>query len=189
MTLANEVIQLSEKFLNLFKVEAKQKHVDAVWDILQKSYKPIGGIKGGGFSSKEDMIARIPFWKLGKKDGKIRAVVMYKDKAGRKRVAAGTDGTKEGSQLLKAIVIEDLKQQRSYSETSGPLLKFIKRALSPAEFEKYTIPFEQVQKIKAGSGDEIKYDSDIDDGRHYKRKVGGEWIGKVMLGTSGRDIK
>jgi hypothetical protein len=52
---------LQERFLNYFERDAQKKNevVDEVWNILQVSYKPIGGIKGKGFQSKEDMMKNI----------------------------------------------------------------------------------------------------------------------------------
>lgn len=89
---------LTEKFINLIgekDIEKKREYADRVWDILQRSYAKIGGIKGSGFKSKEDMIKNIPFWKIMKSNGKVIAVKLYKDKNGRKSVAGGTDGSKE----------------------------------------------------------------------------------------------
>ena len=42
----------------------REKYAPAVWDLIQQSYAKIGGIKGKGFSSPDDMIMSIPFWKL-----------------------------------------------------------------------------------------------------------------------------
>ena len=39
--------------------QEKEKYVDEVWDMLQTAYSSIGGIKGSGFESKEDMIKKI----------------------------------------------------------------------------------------------------------------------------------
>lgn len=92
---------INEAFINVFSSEDKRKYVDDVWDIIQSTYSRLGGIKGSGFSSKEDMIASIPMWKLVRKNGKIIAVQLYKDTNGRKFVAAGTDNSPEGKEELK----------------------------------------------------------------------------------------
>lgn len=165
---------LNEAYINLFTPEEKREYVDEVWDILQKSYAYAGGIKGNGFRSKEDMIQNIPFWKLLKRDGKIKSVRMYKDKDGRKAVAAGTDMTKEGIKGYKEISREDLK--RAYVEVSDKALEAIKRMLGD-DFMKYAIPVSIVKKKL--SDDEIipidKY--------YYKREIGGHMITKIMLGN------
>lgn len=46
----------SWQMLDADSVELKRKYVDQVWDIIQIAYKKIGGPKGTGFRSKEDMI-------------------------------------------------------------------------------------------------------------------------------------
>lgn len=53
---------LTEKFHNLFSAEQKEQYADQVWDILNQSYKPIGGLRG--IESKEDMIQSVPMWKV-----------------------------------------------------------------------------------------------------------------------------
>ena len=100
----DDLEELQEGFTNLLPHhgELKRKHVDAVWDMLQHSYAKIGGIHGSGFSSKEDMIAKIPMWKIGKTGGRVNSVVLYKDKEGRKSVAAGTDGSVTPSGTVNA---------------------------------------------------------------------------------------
>ena len=85
---------LSERFINLIgDDERKEDYRDQVWNLLQTSYKPIGGIKGTGFKSPDDMVKNIPFWKMAVKDGKVEAVIMYRDKGGRKSVAMGSTGS------------------------------------------------------------------------------------------------
>lgn len=80
--------ELNERFINALPNDddIKQKFADQVWDVLQYSYRELGGLKGSGFNSKEDMIKNIPFWKMVTKNGVVHAVVMYKDRGGRKSV-------------------------------------------------------------------------------------------------------
>jgi hypothetical protein len=93
---------LVEKYINLLSndTDLKQRYKDDVYALLQDAYASIGGVKGSGFSSPEDMVRSIPFWKLGFVDGRLVAVVMYKFVDGeRKLVAIGgthdTDGKKD----------------------------------------------------------------------------------------------
>jgi hypothetical protein len=49
---------ISERYVNAVGMDdrvqsIKQKYMDQVWDILQQSYAPIGGIKGKGFESQK----------------------------------------------------------------------------------------------------------------------------------------
>jgi hypothetical protein len=118
---------LTEGFKNLFNESEKEKYADEVWEILQRSYESIGGIKGSGFANKEDMINNIPLWKISTVDKKIVAVVLYKDTNGRKFVALGTDSSIDGKRKIIEMMKEDLK--RSYGEVSksalGVLMKMV----------------------------------------------------------------
>jgi hypothetical protein len=99
---------LNEKYLNLFTntkdVISRNEYKDEVYELLQKAYKDIGGIKGNGFNSADDMVKNMPFWKIAKVKGKIVAIILYKDKNGRKAVAMATDGSRDGILKLKDIL-------------------------------------------------------------------------------------
>lgn len=94
---------INERFINMFvgDEQLKKRYQKQVWSLIQNSYKSIGGIKTSGFES-EDSILDIPFWKLAVKSGKVEALVMYKDKDGRKSVAVASTG----SQWAKSKVRE-----------------------------------------------------------------------------------
>lgn len=172
---------LVERYINLFTPDEKEPYADEVWDLLQKSYAYAGGIKGSGFKNKEDMIQNIPFWKLVKKDGKIVSVRMYKDKEGRKAVAAATDRSREGVESYRKIAKDDL--ERAYIEVSDKALESMKKMLGD-DFYKYAIPVEIVKKKLPD--DEIK----PIDKYFYQREIGGEWITKIMLGNpNAKEIK
>ena len=173
----SEYLQLDETFKNLFTVNEKEKYVDQVWDMLQTAYASLGGIKGNGFKSKEDMMENIQMWKLALRGDHVTACNMYKQKDGRKRVAIGTDGTTQGKSDLAEMIIADMKQNRSYGEVSGSSLNFILRIMGPSDAKKYFIPFEMVEKIL--HDDEIRK---IDEYK-YERKIGGSWHEKVMMGN------
>lgn len=187
---------LTEAVKNITKANDKEKYADKVWEILQKSYAKIGGIKGSGFRNKQDMINTIPFWKLYFKDGVLKAVIMYKDKGGRKSVAIGTDGTEEGKKWLKREMEWELK--RSYKEVSSYAWKFLRKVLDKNYILKHIIPPEQVKQILKGkeifdissvSKDELKKDFMSPEENKpffkyfYARKIGGKLKPKVMLGT------
>lgn len=120
------------------------------------------------------MIKNIKMWKLSRKNDKIVAVIMYKDKLGRKLVALGTDGTPEGKAEIAKLLKDEFRTQRAYGEISGNLLGFVKKILG-SELEQYLIPAEKVKEV---IGQEVQ----IIDKFAYKRKIGGEWIEKVMYG-------
>jgi len=184
---------LVERFVNLLGDDPeKDKYVDVVWDMITKSYARIGGIQGKGFSSKEDLINNIPFWKLVRKDGDIVAGAFYRDKAGRKRVAVATNGTDTGKVALASIMANDF--DRAYFEVSDPSLGFMIKQVGLDFVQGYARSVEQAQQI---SGDElqappaddphvVKYPSLANN--FYQRDIGGHMHTKIMLGTAGNKI-
>jgi hypothetical protein len=184
---------LVERFVNLLGDDPeKDKYVDVVWDMITKSYARIGGIQGKGFSTKEDLINNIPFWKLVRKDGDIVAGAFYRDKAGRKRVAVATNGTDTGKVALASIMANDF--DRAYFEVSDPSLGFMIKQVGLDFVQGYARSVEQAQQI---SGDElqappaddphvVKYPSLANN--FYQRDIGGHMHTKIMLGTAGNKI-
>ena len=184
---------LVERFVNLLGDDPeKDKYVDVVWDMITKSYARIGGIQGKGFSTKEDLINNIPFWKLVRKDGDIVAGAFYRDKAGRKRVAVATNGTDTGKVALGSIMANDF--DRAYFEVSDPSLGFMIKQVGLDFVQGYARSVEQAQQI---SGDElqappaddphvVKYPSLANN--FYQRDIGGHMHTKIMLGTAGNKI-
>lgn len=169
---------LNERILNITSIEDKRKYGDRVFEILSRSYEEIGGLKGSGFASVEDMINNIPFWKLVKKDGEIVVAHMYKDKEGRKMVACGSDLKKDNRAITKKFLLDDLTRNRSYMEVSGKVLDYIKRILSNEEYYRYAIPAKKVNELFPDKKIEIISEYE------YKRKLGsGDDEIKVMFGT------
>jgi len=175
---------INESYTNVFTPQDKQKWKNEVWEIIQKSYKPIGGIQGGGFASPDDMVDKIPMWKIFISGGVVRAVVLYKDKGGRKLVALGTDGSRQSRKALVDIL--KVEFSRTYGEVSGPLLGFIKKYL-PDVITTYGIPFEQAKEIAARNGDHIEQASDSD--YEYLRELNSKMHQKMMIGTIGKYLK
>lgn len=174
---------LEERVINITRTEDKQKVAKDVWDILQKSYAYIGGIKGNGFESIDNMINKIPYWKIARKNNKIVAVILYKDKNGRKLVACGSDGSKEGKYAIKRFLLDDVKHQRAYGEVSDSVLKFYKRNLTPDEIRKFFIPAKEVKNILKDKN--IKITGEYT----YERIIGGEPHEKMMYGKTGQGFK
>lgn len=173
-----------ESYQNLFDVDEKQVWKNEVWSMVQNTYRPLGGIRGSGFESIDDMVTRIPMWKICVKNGKMRAVILYKDKNGRKVVAVATDGSKEGKSALLEIL--EVEFSRSYGEISGPLLKFVKRNL-PEVLDIYAFPFAEAEIIANKNGHSI---TPVDGSDYeYIRLIDGEPHRKIMLGTMGKRIK
>ena len=180
---------LSEAFENLIGMDAKtaeRKNAlkDEVFNLLQTAYAPIGGIKGSGFKNADDMVANIWFWKLCKQAGEIVAVIMYKDRNGRKMVALGTDGSEQGKAAVKKMMFDEISLSRSYGEASGPALLMVKRifgmqkndSFEGSPLEKYMVPADSVGAIL---GKPVKPVSKYE----YIRGIGGSDEKKVMFGA------
>lgn len=144
---------LSENYKNFIgpnSKEQREKWADEVWSILQKSYAPIGGIKGNGFKNKEDMIENIPFWKLYTKNDKVVAAAFYKDKGGRKAVAFATDGSDLGSRIVSEMFRSGLGV--TYGEKSGPALGKMMKSVPWDELKGFLLMPNIVAKL---TGDEV----------------------------------
>lgn len=181
----------------------KLRYVDQVWELLQKSYKSMGGLKGSGFSSKEDMIENIPLWKMAVKNGVVEFVILYKDRGGRKSVAVGSTGSDYAIEKAKEVYRKDLG--RAFSEKSKSSLGFLLKLYPKEVILQYIKTPEEVSKIM--EDDEIipikslpksmwpkdalfsieKHPYLLDYG--YLRDIGGTLMFKIMVGTSGKRIQ
>lgn len=180
-TYLQEKLQLTESYKNIMSKSDKEKYVDEVLDILQSSYKDIGGIKTPSFMSREAAIEGPHMWKLVVRDGKVIAVNIYKDDGtGRKSVLAGTDGSVQGKREMAKLITDDVT--RSYTEISDAMEKFVFKRF-PELANKYKIP--NTEAIKHLQPGEARIPED-NDGYHYDRKIGGSWHTKIMLGTPGK---
>ena len=199
---------LTEKFITSINrkgvdYDVREKYAKQAWDILQASYKAIGGIHGSGFNSIDDMIEHIKMWKLFVKGGKVKAVIMYKDKGGRKSVAIGSDGSPEAKKVLADIF--KIAFDKSYVELSGKALGFRIKAVGPDVALSYAFNPKYAEKILKKK-DIIEVTPDmVDDlspedkfawdkypflhGKFYTREIGGVRHMKVMFGTPGLTIK
>lgn len=169
-------------------------HKHEVHALLKKSYEKIGGISGSGFKDADDMVKHIPMWKVHKKEGKITAVTMYKDKHGRKGVAAGTDGSEHGKKALGHMMHNDASRKQAWGETSGPALAFRKR--QDPDLHKKAIPHDTVKKMFHGEEIRKPPHDDPEVLKHpelkhhfYQRNIGGHWHTKAAFGDPGHKIK
>lgn len=171
---------LLEHFVNVFTTSAKEKYIDQVWDLLQKSYAKIGGLKSGGLETKDGLVENSVMWKLLFKGGDLKVVFIYKDKGGRKKIATGTDGSREAKhELVKMLTAEF---ERSYTEVSDDLERFLNKNCHEL-VKKYQVPYSEVVKIVK---DEVRPG---DDDYHYQREIHGDWHTKLMIGTPGKAFR
>lgn len=178
---------LQESYKNLIltddDMKLKEKYKDEVYELLKKAYEKIGGVKGNGFNSPDDMVKNIPFWKLNIKNGKVVFVAMYKDKFGRKLVALGTDFSTEGKKTYKDFIQQELISGRSWGEISDDLLKSIMRNY-PDLLNNVKMKSKDAKEILKRLGD----DAEIVDDYFYKREIGGEKHTKLAFGKLGNKI-
>lgn len=165
--------RLNEHFVTVFDHDDKMKYVDEVWDMLEQSYSKIGGTH----SSKDEILEDGMMWKLVRRNGKIDAAIIYKQKLGRKAILAGCDGTPQGKQDLFSIIREDAKMEdrHAWVEVSGAPEYLYKK------YGHVPIPNEVAEEILAKMGKKI--DQLNPDGYHYTRKIGGDSYEKLMMGT------
>jgi len=180
----------------------KEKYKDAVWQLLQKSYAGIGGIKGNGFGSPDEMVAKIPFWKIATRSGKPVAVILYKDKQGRKSVASGSDGSEDAKFFINDIFKNEI--YRSYGEKSKAALGKVMKTYpwdvlknytrTPAEAEKILRKY-KLTPIKSVPQAEWPEDAQMTLTRYpelldygYLRDLNGKPTFKVLIGTPGQNI-
>jgi hypothetical protein len=108
------------------------------------------------------------------------AVVLYKDKNGRKVIALGTDGSKEGKIQIKKTLYDEVKTKRSYGEVSHSVLALIQKMFKD-ELHLYLIKAKDVSNI-------LQKDIISINDYEYLRKIGNEEIIKIMFGKSGQPI-
>ena len=155
----------------------KKEYLDQVWDVLQKSYAPIGGM--ANMSEPEDLLDADLGWKMVTRGGKVVAVTIYKIQGKtRKIIAGGTDGTKQGKEDFYKMCAEEVKriERNSWAEVSGSMegVFLFKLGATP-------IPVEISNKILQDKGKDII--SNDKDGFHYTRNIGGKPYEKIMFGN------
>jgi hypothetical protein len=134
-----------KNFVGPSSTEGRERYVDQVWDILQKSYAPIGGIKGSGFGSKEELVAKIPMWKIFVRGDTVKVAAFYKDKNGRKAVAIATDGSDEAKKIVRDVYKAAF--ENSYGEKSGAALGTQMKLIADKDIPRYFMKPEQVEAL------------------------------------------
>ncbi len=198
---------ISEGYVNLIganSIEDRKKYAEQVWNILQKSYEKIGGIKGNGFNSVEDMVQTIPFWKLYIQGGRVQVAVMYKDKSGRKVVAVATDGSPHAKTVLTDVMGEAFKT--GWGEYSKGLLVFVAKTLPFDLIQPYLFDPQRVQNLLPddevipiakylNSGGQLENSDMVIYKRYpeftpyfYVRDIGGSPFLKIAMGTEGKQL-
>lgn len=99
--------QINEKVVNVSSDDdsLRRKYADQVWSIIEEYQEDFGGVDGTELKSKKEMMTKGRLWKMAVDDKKdlVRAVVVYKDEAGKDIIAKGEDGSNIGVKKLKEL--------------------------------------------------------------------------------------
>lgn len=166
---ANEI--LIERILNLHDSSSKLKVADLIWDMLQKSYAKVPGGFGTA-ASIDELIEKSALWKVVTRNGVPTAVLIYRDQFGRKSIASGTDGSKQGKMDYMMLRNADIVHNRAWGEVSGAPEKILVKMGCKPILAKFA-PMLTHKEI-------IAYN---DDGFHYTRLIAGEPHEKIIFGV------
>lgn len=181
----NDSFNLTKYFRNQYLAEGKWVDVspsdlvnvdDDIINLINTAYASIGG--HANFSDVGDIgkeASRGADYEIIDIDGDevIDAVIVSKDKgAGEKIVGMGHDGSSPAKRAAIGYHIEKLKKPGFYIEVSGRIKDILINSGVPQVTDSNTIK-------KALSGKDIKLNGD----GSYKRKLGGTWHNKIMLGS------
>lgn len=97
-------------------------------------------------------------------------MALYKDQHGRKKIGAGSDGTKQGGLDCRATAGEDDKQKKAWAEVSGA---------PEAIGRKPGVPFVPNHHAAKLTVKHVELDPD---GQHYVRQIGPEFHRKAIIG-------
>ena len=155
-------------------INKREQHRKDIHALLRSSYAGLGGYLNLGSGSPEEDIAihhdiSHSMIKGVRRDGKLVAVKLYKDKFGRKTIAAGTDGSPSGKKGFLDLVKDDIDQKRSWGEFSGAVAHISKKSGSPE------IPVETMRKL-------LGKDITPTTGSSYTRYIAGKTIEKTGFG-------
>ena len=159
----------------------REQHRQEMHDMIQKSYKPIGGYLGLQSGSKEESDAihgdiSKSIIKATRRDGKITALNMYKKQHGRKSITSATDGTDRGKKDWMKTKLEDHEQKRAWGEVSGAP-EHIQRKLGVP-----VVPASKASKLLGKKVERIKGDKE-----RYSREIAGHPHVKVIMGYPKQD--
>lgn len=153
----------------------REDHRQEIHDMIRHAYKSIGGYGGLGHGTEAESKAihtdiSDSLIKATKRNGKITAVNLYKQKHGRKSIASAMDGTEQGKKDYIKTKLDDHEQKRAWGEVSGAVEKIQRRIGVPV------IPNRRAKELL---GKDVDHDQN---GEHYTRDIGGDKHTKVMMG-------
>jgi hypothetical protein len=174
---------LIEKVINLHSANEKMPYANQVWDMLQRSYKKIGGFKSA--NSPEELVNDSGYWKLIRRGDHITALGVYKkvpNTGNFKMIAHASEtylnpetgdykATTQGLKDYHMLKNDDIKTNRAWAEVSGPAEKIMLKSGAKPIDNKYA-EFLTGKKILELNPD----------GYHYTRLIQGEPHEKIIVG-------
>jgi len=173
---------LVERIINLHTSEEKMKYADKIWNMLQRSYKKIGGFKSA--NSAEELANDPGYWKVVRRGNHITALGVYKKVPNTnnfKMIASATEtepnleggykATAQGKKDYHMLKNDDIKTKRAWTEVSGPAEKLMLKAGAKPINNKYA-EFLTGKKILDLNPDRY----------HYTRLIQGEPHEKIIVG-------
>ena len=162
------------KWVDLDNIE-QVKYADNIFDLIQTAYASIGG--HANYKSSDDIVG-----KEGSSDYEvinldddpdIEAVSVSKSNpSGQKFTATGHDGSKIAKSVVVNHKADMLKKSGNFIEVSGRIKDILLAKGVPLVTDEDTIE-------KALKGKDVKMNKD----GSYRRKIGGIWHEKVLLGN------
>lgn len=176
-----------EKYTNLFRDDPKSnfdKWKDQAYDLLQKSYAPIGGLLG--VPDADALVNDSDMWKIVNHGNTILAIVVYTFKrTGRKLTACGClqgpDGKADpgAKAWLYDILSADMKIRNGWAEVDRKMESILR--------ERGGVPILADISEKLMYGKKFTYKDP--DGYHYRRIIGGEEHEKIVISNPNFIIK
>ena len=77
---------LHESIKALFDDKSRLAIADEVLQMARSNYAGVGGIKGDGMDSPEELVASTKMWRIIRKNNKIIGGILYNDRGGKKVV-------------------------------------------------------------------------------------------------------
>ena len=160
-----------------------KKYSKCIWDILQRSYRNLGGFKS--YETIDEMTNLISLAIICVRNKEIVACAIYRDDLGGQKLnGCGTiDGSEKNKEILRSIIKEDIENLKKYRwvEVSYPLEKWFK------ELGGNPIPSAIAHKLLHKGKDKIV---DLNDGIHYQREMGKDKIvvTKAIYGFKSQNV-
>ena len=179
---------ICEKYTNLFRDDPKadfDRWKDQAYELLQKSYAPIGGLLG--VPDADALVNDSDMWKIVNHGNQILAICIYTFKrSGRKLTACGClqgpDGKADpgAKAWLYDILAADMKIRNGWAEVDDKMEHIMQKSGG------VPVPVDVAELLMKGKHFTYK----DPDGYHYRRIIGGEEHTKILYANpNGEQIK